>query len=195
MPARSPGSSYLIRAGAKLRPLGIPVIADRCHQGAVRAALEPEWEARFEPSRSVVTDEPGRKASRRTHQVTGDRAHPRRHRVLNHRGLRPNDPGRRALPGGSRCRDEPDDDPDRPIDFALRLTGPLSSLSALTTVQYPGLTVADMGTRVHRTVPDHVLVQGRFEGGGTLPVQVVGGRPPRGHPSGWTSSGLTEPSR
>jgi len=81
------------------------------------------------------------------------------------------------------------------IDFALRLTGPLSSLSALTTVQYPGLTVADMGTRVHRTVPDHVLVQGRFEGGGTLPVQVVGGRPPRGHPSGWTSSGLTEPSR
>jgi RNA-directed DNA polymerase len=34
---------------AKLRPLGIPVIADRCHQGRVRAALEPEWEARFEP--------------------------------------------------------------------------------------------------------------------------------------------------
>ncbi|MCA1672730.1 MAG: group II intron reverse transcriptase/maturase, partial [Actinobacteria bacterium] len=32
-----------------LRPLGIPVIADRCHQGRVRAALEPEWEARFEP--------------------------------------------------------------------------------------------------------------------------------------------------
>jgi RNA-directed DNA polymerase len=34
---------------AKLRPLGIPVIADRCHQGRVRNALEPEWEARFEP--------------------------------------------------------------------------------------------------------------------------------------------------
>ena len=32
-----------------MRPLGIPVIADRCHQGRVRAALEPEWEARFEP--------------------------------------------------------------------------------------------------------------------------------------------------
>ena len=28
---------------AKLRPLGIPVIADRCHQGRVRDALEPEW--------------------------------------------------------------------------------------------------------------------------------------------------------
>jgi RNA-directed DNA polymerase len=34
---------------AKLRPLGIPVILDRCHQARVRNALEPEWEARFEP--------------------------------------------------------------------------------------------------------------------------------------------------
>src|ERR1035441_9609645 len=33
----------------KTRPLGIPVISDRCHQARVRNALEPEWEARFEP--------------------------------------------------------------------------------------------------------------------------------------------------
>ena len=34
---------------AKLRPLGIPVLMDRRHQARVRNALEPEWEARFEP--------------------------------------------------------------------------------------------------------------------------------------------------
>src|SRR6266496_2071929 len=33
----------------KMRPLGIPVLMDRCHQARVRNALEPEWEARFEP--------------------------------------------------------------------------------------------------------------------------------------------------
>ncbi len=37
------------RDKAKMRPLGIPVISDRCHQARVRNALEPEWEARFEP--------------------------------------------------------------------------------------------------------------------------------------------------
>ena len=33
----------------KQRPLGIPVLIDRCHQARVLNALEPEWEARFEP--------------------------------------------------------------------------------------------------------------------------------------------------
>src|SRR5262245_11975494 len=33
----------------KMRPLGIPVIMDRCHQARVRHALEPQWEAQFEP--------------------------------------------------------------------------------------------------------------------------------------------------
>lgn len=37
------------QSGAK-RPLGIPTIGDRAHQARVKNALEPEWEARFEPS-------------------------------------------------------------------------------------------------------------------------------------------------
>jgi RNA-directed DNA polymerase len=40
---------HIPKASGKLRPLGIPVLTDRCHQARVRNALEPEWEARFEP--------------------------------------------------------------------------------------------------------------------------------------------------
>ena len=40
---------YIPKANGKLRGLGIPVIMDRCQQARVRNALEPEWEARFEP--------------------------------------------------------------------------------------------------------------------------------------------------
>ncbi|WP_369333956.1 reverse transcriptase/maturase family protein [Brasilonema bromeliae] len=32
------------------RPLGIPTVHDRCLQALVKLALEPEWEARFEPN-------------------------------------------------------------------------------------------------------------------------------------------------
>jgi hypothetical protein len=45
------GWVYIPKRGSrtKRRPLGIPVILDRCHQARVVNALEPEWEARFEP--------------------------------------------------------------------------------------------------------------------------------------------------
>jgi RNA-directed DNA polymerase len=35
---------------AEQRPLGIPVMRDRAYQALVKLALEPEWEARFEPN-------------------------------------------------------------------------------------------------------------------------------------------------
>ena len=32
------------------RPLGIPTLKDRCQQALAKLALEPEWEAKFEPN-------------------------------------------------------------------------------------------------------------------------------------------------
>lgn len=40
---------YVPKTNGKQRPLGIPVLVDRVHQARVVNALEPEWEARFEP--------------------------------------------------------------------------------------------------------------------------------------------------
>jgi len=42
---------YIPKPGkAEKRPLGIPVMLDRAHQHLVKQALEPEWEAKFEPN-------------------------------------------------------------------------------------------------------------------------------------------------
>jgi len=42
------------------RPLGIPTMVDRAHQALVKLALEPEWEAKFEPNSYGFR--PGRRA-------------------------------------------------------------------------------------------------------------------------------------
>ncbi len=40
---------YIPKVNGKRRPLGVPVIVDRVMQAQVVNALEPDWEARFEP--------------------------------------------------------------------------------------------------------------------------------------------------
>jgi predicted dehydrogenase len=68
------------------------------------------------------------------------------------------------------------------VDLVIHLAGSLTSLAALRTVRYRDLTVTgadgDTPQTCHRTVPDHVLLQGRFADGGALTMQVAGGRPP-----------------
>lgn len=64
------------------------------------------------------------------------------------------------------------------LDLAELLAGPLTSLSALTTVQYPAVTIGGSPGPHARTVPDHILVQGRQAGGGWLEARIAGGRPP-----------------
>lgn len=68
------------------------------------------------------------------------------------------------------------------LDFVVALLGPLTTLAALTTIQYPQLKVTDSADPFTRTIPDHVAVHGRLSGGAALMAQIVGGRPPEDTP-------------
>jgi hypothetical protein len=57
-----------------------------------------------------------------------------------------------------------------------RAAGSLDELYATLDIQYPEVTVDD-GRTVTRTLPDHVLLSGRFASGATLSMEVLGGRP------------------
>lgn len=65
------------------------------------------------------------------------------------------------------------------IDLAIAVIGELTDLSSLATAQYPDIRVADDRELRRRSTFDHLLLQGRLASGGTLSVEVAGGRPPQ----------------
>ena len=64
------------------------------------------------------------------------------------------------------------------LDFATAVLGPLTDLTALTTTQFPTITVGDSAKEQQRSTPDHLLAQTRFAAGAALSLEVAGGRPP-----------------
>ena len=60
------------------------------------------------------------------------------------------------------------------LDLAILVLGGIDSLDALTTLQYPTVTLTDTGEQIQRTAPDHLLVQARMISGCALAVEVAG---------------------
>ena len=69
-----------------------------------------------------------------------------------------------------------------PLDLACAVLGGFEDVAALTTTQYPEITVGDEGKRQARTIPDHLLVQARLASGGALSLEVADGCPPEATP-------------
>ncbi len=64
------------------------------------------------------------------------------------------------------------------IDAAVALLGGLDALDALGTIQYKQIDI-EKGARVlERTIPDHLLIQGRLNAGASVGIEVDGGRAP-----------------
>ena len=64
------------------------------------------------------------------------------------------------------------------LDFAIAVLGPFADLTALTTTQYPQVTVGASKTEQARTTPDHLLAQIRFGADTSLSLEVTGGQSP-----------------
>jgi predicted dehydrogenase len=64
------------------------------------------------------------------------------------------------------------------LDLCEFLLGDLCSVSALTTIQFPTITVSDAPGTFARTAADHLLVHGRFTAGVPLSAEIAGARPP-----------------
>ncbi len=64
------------------------------------------------------------------------------------------------------------------IDLAISVVGALGDLNALATAQYPEIRAGNDKEKRKRTTFDHLLLQGRLAGSGTLSLEVAGGRPP-----------------
>lgn len=67
------------------------------------------------------------------------------------------------------------------IDLAIAVVGELADLSALAARQYPEVQFEKAGWQSRSTF-DHVLTQARLAAGGTLGMEVVGGRPMQATP-------------
>lgn len=78
------------------------------------------------------------------------------------------------------------------LDLVAHLFGALHDAQTLLDVQHTVVEVEGQEP-VTRTLPDHVLVHGLLAGGGTLNLEVQGGRPRTTRPSGWRSSASALP--
>ena len=64
------------------------------------------------------------------------------------------------------------------LDFAIAVLGPFTDLTALTTTQYPQITIGGSKTNEARSTTDHLLTQARFGSqAAPLSLEVAGGRP------------------